>query len=145
MRQQAAEESSRGEQRRIRRGRLFAVFGMTAYSAPMFGGAFFVIGMMNAMETLSHRAASNVGELTAQIGSMLTAIFIALPIGLLGMILLLLALKKYRYQALWTFWGVAILSLFWVLFIFPWGAIPAGMTLFIFVRDLPLMRLASSR
>jgi hypothetical protein len=90
------------------RGRTLALTGAFLQLGPVIGAAGTAIGMLRAFETLESSGAADPQRLSANIGEVLISTAIGLGFGLVGMILICVALFSSQYRAPWLFWFLVI-------------------------------------
>ena len=111
-----------------------SVLGIILYAAPIYG---FTIGVIQMIRTFSTLAAEGRPEATVLAGkisvALLSIIWGSAP-GLIGVILILVALLKIKDRRSWFFkWGIG-LSIVWCIVIFPIGCIVGVPFLFMFLK-----------
>ena len=91
-------------------GKTLALTGALLQLGPLVGTVMTVIGMVQAFRTMES-AQSGIGDparLSAAIGHVLYGVFAGLVRGLVGLVLLFVALLGSRYRAEWFFWFLCI-------------------------------------
>jgi biopolymer transport protein ExbB/TolQ len=111
-------------------GRWLAVLGIVLFTGPIWGVLGTVIGMIRAFNTLAEDKVASAESLSQDIGITLVTTAVGITVGLLGAILILMALFATKNRENWFFWWSVVLSVFWGVAIFPYGLI-AGLPIFI--------------
>jgi len=114
-------------------GRWVALIGVALYTGPIWGLFGTVIGMLRAFDSLSENEPAPSEAMSQSISFALTARMIGLCVGLLGAILILVALFGTKNREGWFFWWSVILSVVCCLQGFPFGVIAGLPILFFFV------------
>jgi len=94
-------------------GRWVAVIGVALYTGPIWGLFGAVIGMLRAFDSLSGNESASSEAMPQGISFALTTTMIGIGVGLLGAILILVALFGTKNRGSWFFWWSVILSVFW--------------------------------
>lgn len=106
-----------------KRGRWTARIGVTLFTGPIWGMMGTVMGMLRAFNTLDGNGAGSAGALSDGVGFALVSTMIGIAVGLVGSVLVLIALFAMKNREKWFFWWSVLLSVFWCLVIFPYGMI----------------------
>ncbi len=80
-----------------------------------------VMGMVQAFEELGAAGAGDPSRLSAAIGHVLYFTALGIFIALIGAVLMILALVRWRYRAEWFFWTLMIFGGLWIVIFFPIG------------------------
>jgi len=99
-----------------------AKLGIILYTGPVWGILGTIIGMIGAFSTLQTGDA-DPAALAQKINIALISTLIGMAVGIIGAILILIVLYKGKSLPLWFFWVTIILSVFWCILHFPFGAI----------------------
>lgn len=91
----------------MNKGRGLAIWGAWLQLGPIIGIIGTVIGMVRAFE-LTKQGVDSAEELALEINLVLNFSMVGMLAGLIGMILLLVALFSSKYRAPWFFWFMAI-------------------------------------
>ena len=89
-------------------GKTLALIGAFLQLGPVVGLIGTVIGMRRAFDTLGAAGIADPEKLSANIGEVLIATVIGLALGVIGIVLLCIALFGCRYRAEWFFWFLVI-------------------------------------
>ncbi len=102
-------------------GRYLAILGTACQLGSVVGLIGAMIGMANAFKTLGGtHSVSDPAVLSGGLGYSLFITAIGFFVGLIGLILLIIALTASRYRARWFFWFLVIYGVL-LLFFFPSG------------------------
>jgi hypothetical protein len=111
------------------KGKKLAISGsILLLAGPLFGLMGTIIGMLSAFQTMGSEGSENAEALASDIGFSLITTTIGLCIGIIGGIMMLIALFVVKYRAQWFFWYYAIMSTLG-LFNFPVGTILGSLML----------------
>jgi len=113
------------------KGKKLAITGAVLQLGPLFGLIGTVIGMLSAFQTMGADGVGDSEALAGDISFALITTAIGLCIGLIGLVLMLIALFKSKYRALWFFWFLSVISIL-MLLRFPAGTI-IGISLLIYL------------
>jgi hypothetical protein len=115
-------------------GKWIARLGVALFTGPIWGLLGTVIGMIRAFSTLGENSDDSATALAHDISVAMYTTMIGLGLGLVGAILILVALLSSKNRQPWFFsWSVS-LSVFWSLVVFPYGVIVGGPIAFLFFR-----------
>ncbi len=103
-------------------GRTLALTGAWFQLGPLFGLFGTIIGMLGAFQTMGSEGMGKPESLADDIGVALITTAIGLCIGLIGLILMLIAIFRFKYRAPWLFWFLMVWSIL-MLFNFPIGTV----------------------
>lgn len=92
-------------------GKKLAVTGAILQLGPVFGIIGTVIGMLSAFHTIGQEGEAKPEALASDISFALITTAIGLSIGIIGLILMLTALFKFKYKATWLFWFLITISI----------------------------------
>ena len=98
---------------KMKKGRKLALWGAWLQLGPVFGVLGTVIGMIGAFGQMSEFDQNNQGSaeaLAKNVSLALNTTAIGIIAGLIGLVLLLVALFSSKYRAPWFFWFMAIYS-----------------------------------
>ena len=123
-----------GEQRAIPRSRGLAITGVLLLTVPLFAGLRAVIPFLTAYQLLKNDANADTTVLTETISMLLMTMMYGTFLGIIGVLLVSLALFRNTNREPWFFWSVLTLAILWGLLLFPIGLIPAIYLLVIFGR-----------
>lgn len=112
-------------------GRKLAVYGAWMQLGPVFGLLGSVIAMVNTFNDMAEGGTGDPEALADHISVSLITTFIGLVVGLIGVVMLGIALFGHRYRAPWFFTFLIVYSIIWMLN-FPIGTI-LGVLLLIYV------------
>lgn len=104
------------------KGRKLALWGAWLQLGLVFGLLGTVIGMIGAFNTIEAEGDGSAEALANNISIALNTTAIGIIAGLIGIVLLLVALFSHRYRAPWFFWFMAIYSVL-MLLAFPIGTV----------------------
>jgi len=90
------------------RGKALALTGVIFQAGPIIGAIGTAIGMLRAFSTLQADGISDPRVLSANIGEVLTATIIGFGLGVVGLVLIILALFVSRYREEWFYWFLVI-------------------------------------
>ena len=111
------------------KGKKLAITGSALLlGGPLFGFIGTIIGMFSAFQTMGSEGSENADAIAADIGFSVITTSIGLCIGIIGGVMMLVALFIVKYRAPWFFWYYAIISTLG-LFDFPAGAILGSLML----------------
>ena len=111
------------------KGKKLAITGsILLLGGPLFGYMGTIIGMLSAFQTMGSEGTENTEALANDIGFSLITTSIGLCIGIIGGILMLVALFAVKYRAPWFFWYYVIMASLGV-FNFPVGTILGSLML----------------
>ncbi len=111
------------------KGKKLAITGsILLLGGPLFGLMGTIIGMLSAFQTMGSEGSENAEALASDIGFSLITTTIGLCIGIIGGIMMLIALFVVKYRAPWFFWYYVIMSTLG-LFNFPVGTILGALML----------------
>ena len=113
------------------KGRTLALTGAWLQLGPLFGLIGTVIGMISAFQKMGAEGMGQPEALANDMGFALITTAIGLCFGIIGLILLLIALFGQKYRAPWFFWFLTIYSILWM-FNFPVGTV-LGICLLVFL------------
>ena len=99
--------------------------GVVLFLGPLVGVLGTVFGMMRAFDTLAKNDTATPQELSRSIGVSLTSTMIGIIVGIVGSILILVALTVYKNREPWFFGWCVTLSILWCIGLFPVGLLPA--------------------
>lgn len=114
-----------------RSGSLLASLGALLQLGPLVGLVMTVYSMVQAFSIISVEGEGSAEQLSEEISSALIATSAGMIPGLIGWILMLMALFGYGYRELWFFWFLIFYSFFLMLMV-PIGAL-LGAFLFIYL------------
>jgi flagellar motor component MotA len=95
----------------ITKGRTLALTGAWLQLGPLFGLFGSVIGMISAFQTMGEGGMGKPEALAEDIHFALITTAIGLVVGLVGLILMLIALFKFKYKEKWFFWFLIVISI----------------------------------
>lgn len=111
------------------KGKKLAITGaILLLGGPLFGLMGTIIGMLSALQTMGSEGSENAEALAGNIGFSLITTTIGLCVGIVGGIMMLIALFAAKYRAPWFFWYYAAMSTLG-LFNFPAGTILGSLML----------------
>ena len=111
------------------KGKKLAITGsILLLGGPILGYVGTIIGMLSAFQTMGSEGTENTEALASDIGFSLVTTSIGLCIGIIGGIMMLIALFAVKYRASWFFWYYAIMATLG-LFNFPVGTILGSLML----------------
>ncbi|HPR83389.1 MAG TPA: MotA/TolQ/ExbB proton channel family protein [Pontiellaceae bacterium] len=113
------------------KGKTFAIIGTICSCGPLVGLIGTVIAMLSAFQTIGSESKGSPEALANDIDIHLISTAIGLCLGILGIVLILIALLGSKYRAPWFFWVLCVLSALWMTG-FPVGTI-AGIGLLIYL------------
>jgi hypothetical protein len=93
------------------KGKTLALTGAWLQLGPLFGLLGTVIGMISAFQKMGSNGMGQPEALAKDIEFALVTTAIGAPFGLIGLILMLIALFKSKYRALWFFWFLVAWSI----------------------------------
>ena len=115
--ERVGDESSAGARTTARRaralhgtGRTLAVIGAILQLGPILGLLGTVLGMMRSFAALNAQGVAAPGQLAEAIGQTLTSTAMGMVVGVIGLVLLCIALTASRYRAKWFFRFLVIYS-----------------------------------
>lgn len=103
-------------------GKKLAITGAALQLGPILGLVGTIIGMISAFLTMGSAGMEQPEALADDIGFALITTAIGLCVGIVGLILMLVALFGSKYRAPWFFWFLMVWSVLWMLNI-PVGTI----------------------
>jgi hypothetical protein len=115
------------------RGRWISRIGVALFTGPIWGMIGTVIGMVRAFSKLAESGDAAPEALANDISIALITTMIGISVGLVGAILILVALFGMKNREKWFFWWSVLLSAFWCLAIFPYGLIVGVPVLLMFI------------
>jgi hypothetical protein len=113
------------------RGRTLALTGAWFQLGPLFGLLGTVIGMISAFQKMGSEGTGQPEALAHDIGFSLITTAIGLVFGLIGLILMLIALFGQKYRAPWFFWFLIVLSILMLLRFFVGTIIGIGLLIYL--------------
>lgn len=113
------------------KGRTLALTGAWFQLGPLFGLLGTIIGMISTFQKIGSGEMGQPEALANDIGFALSTTAIGLCFGIIGLILMLIALFVQKYRAPWFFWFLTICSILWM-FLFPIGTV-LGIAILIFL------------
>lgn len=102
--------------------KITAYIGAVLFSGPLIGLIGTVIAMMMAFETMGAEGVTNMTQLSHAISIALLDTVAGLAAGVLGIILIFVALFPLGYRARWFFIYLCLLSILWLIS-FPIGTV----------------------
>lgn len=114
------------------RFRKLAVLGTLFLAGPLIGRLVTLLSMINSFSTLSNGNA-DPAALASDINSALVATLIGIALGLVGVVLVSLALFQRKNREPWFFRNVVVLSILWCILVFPLGIIVGIYLLIVFL------------
>jgi len=115
------------------RGRKLAVTGSIFLTGPLFGAVGTVGGMMKAFSAISSESEADAAELSSAISVALLTTIYGLLIGIVGAVLVSIALFKKYNREKWFFRVIMVLAVIWSILLFPVGLVVGGYLLFAFL------------
>jgi biopolymer transport protein ExbB len=113
-------------------GKKLAITGsILLLGGPLFGLIGTIIGMLSAFQTMGSEGMGKPEALANDIWFALITRAIGLCVGVIGLIIMLIALFGKKYRDPWFFWFLTIYSIFWIIN-FPVGTV-LGIGLLIFL------------
>ncbi len=91
-------------------GKTLALVGAWLQLGPLLGMAVTIIGMMRAFQTMGETGVKDPSAISAAVGQVLVSTFAGLFVGLIGAVMILLAVFRSGYRAEWVFWLLIILG-----------------------------------
>lgn len=116
------------------RGRWLGALGVGLFTGPLWGMAGTVAGMVRAFRTLAENQAASAEALSQNIGFAMLATALGIVVGIVGAVLILVALFVSKNRENWFFWSSVILAGIWCLALFPYGLIVGLPVAFFMVR-----------
>lgn len=104
------------------KGKKLAVTGVILQLGTLLGLIGYIIGMLSAFQKIGPEGVGDAEALANDISFALITTAIGLFIGLIGFVLMLIALFVFKYKAKWFLWLLSILSVL-LIFRFPVGTI----------------------
>ncbi len=104
------------------KGRALAIIGTICFCGPLVGLIGTIVAVLSAFQMMGSESESSPEALANEMSLHLISTAIGLCLGILGIILLLIALFRSKYRAPWFFWILCVLSALWTLG-FPVGTI----------------------
>lgn len=102
--------------------KITAYIGAVLFSGPLIGLIGTVIAMMMAFETLGAEGVADMNQLSHAISIALSATIAGMATGVLGLILIFIALFPLGYRSRWFFKYLCLLSVLWLIS-FPIGTV----------------------
>ena len=109
--------------RRATAGRRWALLGVGLFTGPVWGKLVSIVWILGAFTTLSESDGGSPEVLAAQVSSALVAMGVGILVGLLGLILILVALLHRGNRERWFFWSAVVISVLWCVLLFPLGCV----------------------
>ncbi len=116
----------------IPRSKPLAVTGLILYTGPLGGAILTIIAMVRAFGILQVQGTADPSELAAEISLALLSTLYGLAFGLVGLVLVLIALYKNHNREQWFYRNILVLSVIWCFLLFPVGLIPGFIVFFAF-------------
>lgn len=113
------------------KGKNLAVIGTICSCGPLIGLIGTVVAMLSAFQTMENGNEGSPEALANDIGVHLISTTVGLFLGILGFVLILIALFGSKYRAPWFFGVLCALSVLWMIG-FPIGTI-AGIALLVYL------------
>lgn len=113
------------------KGKNLALIGAICSCGPLIGLIGTVVAMLSAFQTMDSGSEGSPEALANDIGIHLISTTIGLILGILGLVLILIALFGSKYRAPWFFVVSCLLAVLWLLG-FPVGTI-AGIAMLIYL------------
>ncbi len=104
-------------------GRGLAIVGVAFFTGPVWGKLVTVIAIMNAFGRLSSSREASPEALAKDVSSAQMGMLIGLGVGLVGGILMLVALCSLKNREKWFYWSAVAISIIWCLVAFPIGLV----------------------
>lgn len=117
-----------------RRGRWLAATGVALFSGPAWGMLVTAFAMMRAFNTLEVAGEAETAAVLAEdISLALMATMVGLIVGLVGVVLILIALFGVKNRERWFFNWSVVLAIIWCLVLFPYGLVVGVPVLILFI------------
>jgi F0F1-type ATP synthase membrane subunit c/vacuolar-type H+-ATPase subunit K len=121
-------------------GKTLAKIGAFLQLGFLFGLAATAIGMMHSFDSLAKANVNDPRELAGEIGEILIFSAIGSGIGLIGLVIIFVALFTTPYRSPWIFWLILIEGIL-LLFAFPIGtAIGVSICLYCLTHNIEFFR-----
>lgn len=111
------------------RSKSLALTGVLLLTFPLFGAISVLIALVRAFGILQAAGSADPQALAADISQALISTLIGLVFGLIGLVIVNIALFKRTNRESWFYQSVIVLSVLWCVLLFPLGLIP-GVLLF---------------
>ena len=105
------------------KGRRFAILGTTLFTGPIWGAAGTAIGMRRSFGTLAQNATASPQDLAKDIELALISTLVGIFIGVIGAMLILIALFTQKNREKWFLHSAIFLSVIWCILLYPLGLI----------------------
>ena len=100
---------------------LVAGFGVALFTGPLWGFLWTVLGMIRAFNTIAENNPAPRQALAGDIHIAFVATMVGIPVGLIGAVLIFIALFATKFRKPWFFHNSITLALFWCVAVFPVG------------------------
>lgn len=115
------------EPNRITRSKPLALIGVLLLAFPLFGAISVLIGMVKAFGILQAAGSADPEALASDISQALISTLVGLVFGIIGLVMVNIALFKRTNRESWFYQSVIVLSVLWCVMLFPLGLIPGGL------------------
>jgi hypothetical protein len=123
-----------GATTRVKTGKRLAIAGLVLQLGPIIGFAATIIGMVRAFNKLASGGLGRPEALAEDIGLAIIGTAIGLSVGIVGLVLIFVALIKFKYRERWFYWVMMGMSMWWLVG-FPVGTVLGILTVVYLVSN----------